>query len=59
MKIKVSDETAKQLREIAILKGISEEEAAEMTLNRYADIYVRELERARATAERWKGRYDK
>lgn len=58
MRVKIDDETARQLREIAILKGISEEVAAEETLSKYASKYVRDLKRAQRTAEKWKERYD-
>jgi len=58
MRVKVDDETAKQLREIAILKGISEEKSAEEVLSKYASKYVRDIELAQATAKRWKERFD-
>jgi hypothetical protein len=59
MELKLTDETVKQLQEIAELKGISINEVASKVLDLYSRNYLKIVKGARTSAKNAKERYDK
>ena len=57
--ISIEDEAMEHIREIAVLKGISEKEAIATVVNLYASKHARMIKDAHKAAERARQRYDK